>query len=185
MADKSYWDIFYTKNNRAPFEWLVDTSCIEQIVCCLKFSHLQIEKLSKTTFMLDVGCGSSVFSSRLSSLLSSSNYLLCADFSRQALELVKSNETSLNADFIQCDCRRLPIRDDVFELILDKGFIDSLLKNKTKAIESSLFAMNNILEKLNGLDETCCLVQITDECPELRISLFDQFDQSQIRIIFF
>ena len=120
MSEKLFWDKFYKKNNKTPFEWIVDTSSIDEILS-------QIHNFEKNvscfqTYLLDAGCGSSLYSSRLSESLPNKNYLICADFSRDALELIKFNHVEskmqLNVDFVQCNCKRLPIRDNVFDLIL-------------------------------------------------------------------
>ena len=68
--------------------------------------------------------------------------------------------------------------------IQDKGYLDSLLKKlfistNQDAISESVGAMSNLLDKLkyvNKLDKRKYLIQITDETPELRISLFDQLE---------
>lgn len=55
-------------------------------------------------------------------------------------------------------------------------------------MDESLSAMNTLLDKLEYVNKSenanarKYLIQITDETPELRISLFDQIDQSQFRI---
>ncbi len=120
MSEKLYWDNFYKKNNKMPFEWIVDTSSISEIIS--QIVNFEKKASDLQTFMLDAGCGSSLFSSRLSESLPDKNYLLCADFSRDALDLIKNNQEelrmNLNVDFIQCDCKRLPIRNNLFDLIL-------------------------------------------------------------------
>lgn len=120
MSQRLFWDKFYKKNNKNPFEWIVDTSSISEILSQINSFEKKASDLQ--TFLLDAGCGSSLYSSRLSESLPYKNYLLCADFSGDALELIKSNQEEsnmlLNVDFIQCNCKRLPIRDNVFDLIL-------------------------------------------------------------------
>ena len=190
MSEKKFWDNFYTKHSRAPFEWLIDTSSIDEIVSMLG--------KKSPAFLLDAGCGSSLFSTRLTQSLRFPSYLLCADFSRQALELIKSNKlTSNHIDFIECDCKRLPIRDHLFDLVLDKGYLDSLLKKlfiagSQVSMNEALLAMTNLLQKLDRINESSLiskqpkyLIQITDETPELRISLFDQLDQANMKIDYF
>jgi SAM-dependent methyltransferase len=239
MSEKEYWDKFYKKHSKSNFEWLIDDTCTDEIISCLNSfkpsnqSQNATTTANKLTFLLDAGCGSSVFSSRLASSMSNANYLLCGDFSRQALELLKANNENNNndnnnnnnnnnnksntlisktnehqiktnknyIDFVQCDCKYLPFRDNLFDLILDKGYLDSLLKkifisSNQIAVSDALLAMSNLLEKLDYMHDKNkknqennkgkkYLIQITDEVPELRISLFDQFDQSKIKIDYF
>jgi hypothetical protein len=170
MSSKSYWDLFYKKQKIKSFEWLVDNSCLEQLLP-------QINKSNTIAFLLDVGCGSSLFSSQLKESLPEPAMLLCADFSFDALLRLKSSTSAVAIDFIQCDCKRLPFRSSLFDLAIDKGYLDSVLKQLTlvsanKAMSETLESMSTILEKL---DENKLLIQITDEQPELRISLLDEF----------
>ncbi len=114
MSEKLFWDRFYKKHDKTPFEWIIDTTSINEIL------H-EIDR-QRQTFILDAGCGSSLFSTRLSQSLTSANFLLCSDFSRQALEIIKSthkdSDRARPVDFVQCDCKNIPIRDGFFDIIL-------------------------------------------------------------------
>ena len=178
MSKKEYWDRFYAKNNKNTFEWLVDTSCINEISYNLKKDKKFV------TLMLDAGCGSSMFGSKLANSISNdSTFLICTDFSREALEIIKrshDNQSYQLIDYIECDCKYLPIRKNLFDLVLDKGFTDSVLKTNGLTCDSVKGALDSIknliqiLEISESNDEPNFLIQITDEIPELRISLFDQ-----------
>lgn len=181
MSQKLYWDKFYSKHNQSSFEWLIDHRDLnDQIDLC------ESEQPSEhhTQILLDIGCGSSIFSHKLRK--NGSPLLICADFSQEALALLRNKHTELDVnannqnrqrqyvDYVQCDCRYLPFRDDLFDLVIDKGFLDSLLKtnlDSSKAMLNASTSMRSILEKLatNGR-----LVQITDEEPDLRSSLLDE-----------
>ncbi len=74
--------------------------------------------------------------------------------------------------------------------------MDSLLKKifistNQDVMNESLNAMSTLLDKLEhvykkkNVNTRKYLIQITDETPELRISLFDQIDQSKFRIEYF
>lgn len=190
MSEKSFWERFYKQHNKNSFEWIVDTSSIGEIL-----SQIDSQKARhKQTLLFDAGCGSSLFSTRLSESISAANFLICGDFSRQALELIKSNSSQqTHVDFVQCDCKALPFRDNIFDIIIDKGYLDSLLKkmfiaSSELAMIESIDAMNNLLDKLEFVDrhkDRKYLIQITDETPELRISLLDRIDQSKFRIEYF
>ncbi len=115
MSEKIFWDKFYKKHNKTSFEWIIDTSSISEILN-------QIDQCQ--TFILDAGCGSSLFSTRLSQSLQSFNFLLCSDFSLQGLEIIRSNRDAgftRPIDFVQCDCKNIPIRDSFFDIILGKN----------------------------------------------------------------
>lgn len=163
MSKKSFWQKFYLKHSNDTFEWLIKfddslTSIIENAT-----------KTSRKSFILDVGCGTSRFSIKLKSSLSEPNFLICSDFSFEALDLLKSKSNSQKIDFVQCDCKTLPFRHDFFDLIIDKGFTDTLLK-ETNIQKSITQTINSIDNQLRILDNDGTLIQITDEDPELRIN---------------
>ncbi len=228
MSEKKFWDKFYMQHKSEPFEWLIDYKDLirslnlnnmddhknandkqeeEEEESMMFFDLKEKKKQSSTThvkFILDVGCGTSMFSFNMRNALSYRQpFLICADFSLEALDLLRCkqneaktqiNNESLLVDFIQCNCKYLPFRDDCFDLILDKGYLDSLLKSKaSNMIDSALDSMKNILEKLDCTyaDSSSAntprryLLQITDETPELRISLFDQFQHDKFKLNYY
>ena len=141
--------------------------------------------------ILDVGCGTSLFSYDLKNTLDSPSFLVCVDFSDNALEMIKkkheSQKTNINTkysiDYVKCDCKRLPFRNDIYDLIIEKGYLDSVLKgeNIVDSIKNFLISTNNIVEKLN-IKRYSCLLSITDETPESRLSLLDELDQSNYKL---
>ena len=226
MSEKKFWDNFYKKHSSQNFEWLIDYRDLVKSLHLFdydvsqslppSFAHLQTmtflnlkqkNKNSNLSFLLDVGCGTSMFSFNLKNSFSFKSILICADFSLEALDLLrlkqidaeKQHNKTLEAcqdslprftvDFIQCNCKYLPFRKEVFDLILDKGYLDSLLKsNSANLIDSTLASMSNILEKLDYsecIETKRVLLQITDETPDLRISLFDQFHHKNFRLSYY
>lgn len=216
MSEKLFWDKFYKLHSLKPFEWLIDyqdllksldiKDCKEEKQSDESIMFLELKEkrqgTTNKTFALDVGCGTSMFSFNMSKALSfrQQPFLICADFSIEALEIlrlkqneanIKANKSSLPIDFIQCNCKYLPFRDDCFDLILDKGYLDSLLKSDhSDVIDSTLASMKNILEKLDSSSLNTngtrrYLLQITDETPELRISLFDQFKHDKFKLNYY
>ena len=191
MAEKKFWDKFYAKHHREPFEWLVDFGEAEQIVSSLT----QTKDSNSHYYILDCGCGTSLFSYQLldsyKQSQGSDKFLICADFSGEALELLRtkqnelSKQTSCNSrvDFVQCNCKQLPFRDNLFDLIIDKGYLDSLLKEANAShayvTKNTLAALANLLSKLERSTGSKRLLQITDEVPELRLDLLDQFNAQQ------
>ena len=115
MSEKSFWDSFYKRHNKNSFEWIIDASSIGEIL------HQIDSQTEHQTFVLDAGCGSSMFSTKLSECISAPSLLVCGDFNRQALELIKTNSgTRACIDFVQCDCKAPPFRDSVFDIIIGK-----------------------------------------------------------------
>jgi SAM-dependent methyltransferase len=193
MSTKTYWNKFYTKNNHESFEWLIDFKNIKHdsddsssILDCYLNSD---EKLD---LILDVGCGTSLFSLKLKETFknSSASALICADFSFEAIEILRNKQQLLPnndiVDFVQCDCKNPPFRDNQFNLVIDKGFLDSILKmNNSNNLNISMDTLKSLLTKLSS--ENSILMQITDEEPELRTNLFDCLQMSsneRIKYIF-
>jgi SAM-dependent methyltransferase len=138
--------------------------------------------------ILDVGCGTSLFSYDLKESLDQYSYLICVDFSDKALNLIKQKHTSRRStketiDYIKCDCKRLPFRNDIYDLIIEKGFLDSVLKDQNNSIKNFLVSLDNIIEKLNRL-QSSYILSITDEPPDLRLMLLNDLNQSNYRLSF-
>lgn len=163
MSKKSFWHKFYSKHSTDTFEWLIKFD--QSLANLVENAILNSQK----SLILDVGCGTSQFSSDLKASLALTNFLLCSDFSYEALDLLRSKSKSPTVDFVQCDCKNLPYRQGIFDLIIDKGFTDSVLKetNTNKSIKQTIDSINNHLSKLENFGT---LIQITDEDPELRIN---------------
>lgn len=169
MSSKIFWEKFYKKHNSESFEWLVEYN--KNLDDYIDKNELNFR------LTLDVGCGNSIFSSKL--FQNRNSFLICADFSSDALNQLQKSTTSTQTvtDFVLCDCTKLPFRADCFNIILDKGYLDSIIKSKDMNL--SLNSLNNMLDKLSytndsKLDNRNYLIQITDEVPELRIDLFDK-----------
>jgi SAM-dependent methyltransferase len=203
MSKRIFWDRFYTKHNEDAFEWLVDYS---ELISNIneKFLVEYIGNKEKPSIrLLDAGCGTSMFGFNLSRSINLPVSLVCADFSREALNILRNKHnyelletrkrntsnspfqsSSITIDYIECNCKYLPFKHDSFDIIVDKGYLDSVLKatNSTQSIKSSLRAICNLLENLNI---NGYLLQITDETPDLRMSLFDQLKHNDFKLGYF
>ena len=170
MSKKSFWNKFYKQHSNENFEWLLEfNDSLKSLVANIQ----SVNNGEKITLLLDVGCGTSKFSHDLKKSMNT-NFLLCSDFSYEALDLLKSKSKLQTIDYVQCDCKYLPYRDNLFDLIIDKGFSDSLLK-ETNAQKSTQLTIKSIENQLEKVQQNGVIIQITDEEPELRIaSLFDQ-----------
>ena len=184
MSKKVYWDKFYKKHNTRPFEWLVEYKDLET---SLSYSRQK----NSLTILFDAGCGTSLFGLNLKSSLLSPALLISGDFSHEALALLRTkHETSEKysaslTDYVQCDCKNLPFREELFDFIIDKGYLDSVLKsrNTEKATSDALDSMRSLVDKLDRKSGGF-MIQVTDEAPELRINLFDQLGGSNFSYSF-
>ncbi|KAL5019155.1 hypothetical protein ScPMuIL_004877 [Solemya velum] len=175
LSSKLFWEKRYANSMHADFDWLVDgdtiVSHIWQEIQSMKHiskSHLDI---------LDLGCGFSNVSKRLLQLSDEPIHYVCLDFASEALAFQKQSLTSLGlgcnhrnsfGSFIVGDCRHLPFKKNTFDVVLDKGTTDSVMKHKTDGLK---FAESTVIEGLRALKHSGILVQITDEEPDCR-SLF-------------
>jgi SAM-dependent methyltransferase len=189
MSRKEYWEIFYKKHNLKAFEWLID---YKDLVADNQNSSIEFT-ISKTrpNLLLDAGCGTSLFGANIAKSIRSPVFLFNADFSHEALSILKAKHESFVVkgenspsviDYIQCDCKHLPFRSEIFDLIIDKGYLDSVLKssNSKAAVSNALSSLGNLIDKMDR-KTGAVMMQITDEAPELRMNLFDHFDQKTVK----
>jgi SAM-dependent methyltransferase len=192
MSKKIYWDKFYKKNDKQPFEWLIEFKDLknnQEIVTDSNADSI-LESLNlkgqDLTLLVDVGCGTSLFSYGVQSSLRYKSLLVCSDFSDQALSILKEKHESYNTiiDYVQCDGKNMPFRNDIFDIAIDKGYIDSLLKSSdmNTALENAIVSIENILIKIDSSNKKAFVLQITDETPELRLSLLDQIGNKTLTV---
>lgn len=170
LADKVYWDNRYQEKQQL-FDWLSDgDSTLENVLPFLK----------PGVRILDVGCGISSFALKLCKTCPVPVQIVCLDFSRQGLHLsrqlckaeicngLKGISSSLH--FVQADASNMPFKSEAFEVILDKGTTDSVLKMDDDE-EAYKLAKGILSESLRLLSSTGVYLQITDEDPDLRMML--------------
>ena len=92
------------------------------------------------------------------------------------LKKQNKNSSFSKIDYVLCDCKNLPFCDNFFNLAIDKGYLDSILKSANSPYSSAINSLENLLNKLDSCDNenNNYIIQITDEVPELRIDLFDR-----------
>ena len=157
------------------FDWLADGECTLDNV---------LPHVRPGAWVLDLGCGTSSFATKLCMVCPVPVNVVCLDFSWTGVHLTRQlcREQFSNAEiikptsivhFVQADATKMPFRGELFDVVLDKGTTDSVLKMDDE--EKSLQMCREILsESLRLLSSSGVYLQITDEDPDLRMSLLQE-----------
>ena len=180
MSEKKYWDKFYLEA-AGSFEWLVDYNDVKEHI---NYTLLENYQQHKDYCLLDLGCGTSHFAVDLindkSPTVNSSICCFLTDFSINCL-VYQSNiyrpevpnvYRPANYWCVLADSQRIPLVDGSIDTIFDKGTTDSVLKNP---ISGKYEAGNILKECLRLVKSSGAIYQITDEDPDLRLSLLDNY----------
>jgi len=188
LADKGYWDNRYqdSKQGKQHFDWLADAdSTLENVLPYIKSGAR----------VLDLGCGTSSFATKLCKACPVPVHVVCLDYSVEGLkstrdmfeqDLSESGNSDFSVHFVQADGTKIPFQSNTFDVILDKGTTDSVLKLED---EKKAFSLSRgiLSESLRLLAPTGVYLQITDEDPDLRMSLLNDLlckrsDKNNVRI---
>ena len=187
LADQSYWEERYAKSGgKKHFDWLATGDTTLDLI---------IPFLRPGAKVLDLGCGTSSFALQLarvspvpvqvppiwSPTLSLIMYVqvFCLDYSRAALASMKqlyeemfnkSGAKKPAVHFVHGNATKMPFKKNTFDLVLDKGTTDSVLKFEDRT-QAHLMAKKIQNEALRIISPHGVYVQITDEDPDLRLSL--------------
>ncbi|XP_064622312.1 citrate synthase-lysine N-methyltransferase CSKMT, mitochondrial-like [Lineus longissimus] len=132
--------------------------------------------------VMDLGCGSSPFSRILYERSPIPVGVVGLDYAESAVASAKKKfrengitipgTTNSSLSFTTADARSMPFRDASFDIIVDKGTMDSALKHQKLG---NALAQEMALELVRVLKINRHILQFTDEDPELRLSLWDNF----------
>ena len=105
--------------------------------------------------------------------------MFCLDYSRAALALMKQlceeqfgkqGEEKPSLHFVHGNATKMPFKTDMFDVVIDKGTTDSVLKFEDRT-QAYLMARKIQNEALRITSRSGVYIQITDEDPELRLDL--------------
>lgn len=171
LAERGYWDERYTKTGgRKHFDWLASGDTTLDLI---------LPYLRPGAKVLDLGCGTSSFALQLARVSPVPVQVFCLDYSRAALaamkqlyeEMFSKTEAKKPAvHFVHGNATKMPFKKNTFDLVLDKGTTDSVLKFEDRT-QAHLMAKKIQNEALRIISPSGVYIQITDEDPDLRLSL--------------
>lgn len=179
LSKETYWKQFYKQQRQKTqssgnknLEWLASYDDLKPYLLPL---------MPKVPYrLLDVGCGVSTLSIELCMDSPVPSQSLCIDISHDALLTLQEKlrgchiRPSSRIDFLQADVLNMPVQSGSMDIVLDKGTIDSFLKDEDR-VQAHSRATLLYKECLRVLKPNGCLIQITDEDPEMRMSLLAPF----------
>ncbi|KAK3593338.1 hypothetical protein CHS0354_031400 [Potamilus streckersoni] len=179
LSKREYWLQNYNeKQTKKRMEWLLDdTDEFVQVILSFLSTHLQ-QTRKDYLHIIDFGCGTSSILLQLQKEIYFPSNLWCLDYVTKCLQDQRHNfiQTCHNSSkckvyFLTADVTALPFRDRLFDVMIDKGTLDSVLKDKKNGIE---LAMHMLKEAIRTLAPGGILLQVTDEDPDCRLTLLDK-----------
>ena len=117
-GDKNYWIQRYEEQNGTTFDWLEDYDTIKPI--------LEEIGISKSSRILNVGCGNSEFSEKMYEDGYTHNYNI--DIADNVIAFMKErNKNKQGLHFEVMDVKEMKFKDETFDCVIDKSTIDALL----------------------------------------------------------
>lgn len=182
LSSKIFWEQFYTRTQNKNFEWFLGFGDLKDYLdAALKKSFDNGE--NDVPRILEIGCGTSDISLKLFNHLQGRCYIDCVDYSEKAVKIMNSRlealkkESKVFVDDTACkiayhvaDARFLPFNDGHFDLSIDKGTSDAILRSKNGDEEF----IKTVTENLRVLRNSGTLLQFSDEGPESRMDLLQK-----------
>lgn len=120
-GSQRYWDYRYKKTHRhQQYEWYCEPADV------LNAGLMQHLPKSRAANVLELGCGNSVLISLLEEKKHYAN-LIAADYSREVIALMKSQQTEKSKiKFEVQDARQTSYADNTFDFVCSKGLMDAV-----------------------------------------------------------
>jgi len=132
-ASVDYWNERYEKGEdiEKSFEWFVRYSDIEPIL------RSTVNYKDRTAICVDLGCGTSMFLRDLKNA-GYKGPCLGLDYSKGAIDVMKTRKDCLNVDFRVCDATEFHHTVKGASLIVDKSLIDTVMHCEDETIVSKV-----------------------------------------------
>lgn len=139
--------------------------------------------------VLDLGCGRSQLPLNLYLWKHFPLAVICLDYVQEAVDYqlhsLQTVTPGCQNSFMYGACAdacQLPFRNDCFDLVMDKGTMDALLKNTQ---EGALSAKQMLFEAYRVLNKGGGFVQLTDEDPDSRLPFLESISPDLCQWNFF
>eukprot|EP01127_Copromyxa_protea_P024573 TRINITY_DN9753_c0_g1_i1.p1 TRINITY_DN9753_c0_g1~~TRINITY_DN9753_c0_g1_i1.p1 ORF type:complete len:219 (-),score=40.22 TRINITY_DN9753_c0_g1_i1:6-662(-) len=157
-TSRSYWDTFYDskKDNEKNFDWFLSSSVLSQLLPHIQPHHT----------VLHIGCGTSKLGLELYEAGRKNihgidiSQTAIDEMNKQCIELTTLKHTVM-------DIKNLDFEDHSFDIVLDKGTLDTLIYGKSQ--QSDISAVLNEIHRV--LKPKGKYLAISDEDPELRLPI--------------
>ena len=187
LSKYSYWKQRYAlkHQNQIPFDWFVDANNIREQLTT-ELMNLK-DKSQSHINVLDIGCGTSSLPSYVYRETQAPISLTCADFISDALRIQKNwlSDTSPGhsnsvVSFVTCNACSVPFLNSMFHIVIDKGMMDSLLKDRISGDSKATAMLKEVYRILIFGGK---YLQITDEDPDIRLELLETLSKELPREI--
>ncbi|KAK3779023.1 hypothetical protein RRG08_034281 [Elysia crispata] len=174
LSKFTYWKNRYKEGNQEVFEWFVDPDEIVEPILN-NIAHIQAQSTMPLRY-IDIGCGLSDLSLHLTIHCPRPLSAVIVDFVSEALQYQNKSYVeyqqmiqlrSESTQHLVCaDVLHLPFRDGGFDVAIDKGTMDALMKDKVQGHFKSGLMMGEVIRLLIPGGR---YLQISDEDPDSRL----------------
>lgn len=178
LAKPDFWESVYNNSNVSCPEWFVNYESVRGYILPIIENILHYQNpTSQPAVILDVGCGVSVVGPHIAKKFNGQIDVYCIDFALPALLKLRT-EIDSNSEFddltncflVRSDMtKQLPFDSNSVTAIIDKGCIDSILRQS----EGHEKAVKAICNNLQLLRKGGIFLQISDEPPDMRLDLLN------------
>jgi len=128
IFSNEYWDIYYEDQGGEPFDWYQDYEQLKPFL---------LENVNFSDKILMVGCGNSLCSEKM--IEDGYKDISNIDISQLVIDQMKERNSAIpSLKYLQMDVRKMDFADKAFDVVIDKGTLDSILSVKGSVANAEL-----------------------------------------------